>query len=50
MKRTQMWLVMMALMPSIAIGQEYKANIEVKNETKSDKTDAPVVLRLSDFK
>mgnify|MGYP002621976622 CR=1 FL=1 len=50
MKKAQTWLVMMALLPSISIGQEYKASIEVKNNTGSEKTDAPVVLRLSDFK
>mgnify|MGYP002852907660 CR=1 FL=1 len=41
---------MLALLPAMATGQEYKANVDVKNGKGSEKKDAPVVLRLSDFK
>lgn len=50
MRRSQNWLLMLALLPAMATGQEYKANVDVKNGKGSEKKDAPVVLRLSDFK
>lgn len=50
MRRSQNWLLMLALLPVLATGQEYKASIDVKNSKGSEKKDAPVVVRLSDFK
>lgn len=50
MKRGRKWLLTLAMLPVMATGQEYKATIEVNSNTGGAKKDAPVVLRLSDFK
>ena len=49
MKQTMRLISLLLLVPAIMWGQEYKFRVTAKNDSGKNKTDAPIVIRLSDF-